>query len=81
VPNPNQNRILEPFDNIGLCFSGGGFRATFYALGVLSYLNRIEFRQKPLLESVTALSTVSGGTITGVGYALAHAKYMEIHEG
>ena len=30
---------LQPFENIGLAFSGGGFRAASFGLGVLSYLN------------------------------------------
>ena len=62
---------FKPFENIGLCFSGGGYRATFFALGVLSYLDQVTYKNKPLLEKVKALSTVSGGTLTGVGYAKA----------
>ncbi|MGX1928333.1 patatin-like phospholipase family protein [Flagellimonas sp. 2504JD4-2] len=62
---------FEPFENIGLCFSGGGYRATFFALGVLSYLDNVFYKDKTLLESVKALSTVSGGTLTGVGFANA----------
>lgn len=60
-----------PFENIGLCFSGGGYRATFFALGVVSYLNKIKFEGKPLLENVEAISTVSGGSLLGVAYAKA----------
>lgn len=62
---------FTPFENIGLCFSGGGYRATFFALGVLSYLDHVSYKNKSLLKSVRALSTVSGGTLTGVGYAKA----------
>lgn len=62
---------FEPFNKIGLCFSGGGYRATFFALGVLSYLDNIDYKGKSLLKSVKAISTVSGGTLTGVGYAKA----------
>jgi NTE family protein len=43
---------------IGLCFSGGGFRASFYALGVLRYLAEAQ-----LLDRVVAISAVSGGSI------------------
>ncbi|MBL4821525.1 MAG: patatin-like phospholipase family protein [Gammaproteobacteria bacterium] len=66
-----KNTEFKPFENIGLCFSGGGYRATFFALGVLSYLDHVSYKNKPLLEMVKALSTVSGGTLTGVGYAKA----------
>ena len=62
---------LEPFESIGLCFSGGGYRATFFSLGVISYLNRIQFKEKPLLDKVEAISTVSGGSLMGVAYAKA----------
>ena len=62
---------LEPFKSIGLCFSGGGYRATFFALGVVSYLDRIQFDKKPLLDKVEAISTVSGGTLMGVAFAKA----------
>ena len=62
---------FKPFESIGLCFSGGGYRATFFALGVLSYLDNVTFKNKSLLKSVKAISTVSGGTLTGVGYAKA----------
>lgn len=62
---------FKPFETIGLCFSGGGYRATFFALGVLSYLDQASYNNKPLLESVKALSTVSGGTLAGVAYAKA----------
>jgi NTE family protein len=43
---------------IGLCFSGGGFRASFYALGVLRYL-----AEARLLDRLVAISAVSGGSI------------------
>jgi predicted acylesterase/phospholipase RssA len=66
-----KNRELKPFQNIGLCFSGGGYRATFFALGVISYLDQVSYKNKSLLKSVKALSTVSGGTLTGVAYAKA----------
>ncbi|WP_397362553.1 patatin-like phospholipase family protein [Olleya sp. R77988] len=51
------------FNAIALCFSGGGYRASCYAFGSLSFLEKTN-----LLEQVKALSTVSGGTITGGKY-------------
>lgn len=62
---------FTPFESIGLCFSGGGYRATFFALGVVSYLNKIKYKEVSLLENVEAISTVSGGTLLGVAYAKA----------
>ena len=66
-----------PFKSIGLCFSGGGFRATFFSLGVLSYLDKIEFNNKTLLKNVEAISTVSGGTLLGVAYAKAAQEDLD----
>lgn len=60
---------LKPLEKIALTFSGGGYRAAGFCLGVLAYLNRITFKGKPLLQNVEALSTVSSGTITGAYYA------------
>lgn len=44
--------------SIGLCFSGGGFRAALYAVGVARYL-----AEAGLLPRVRAISAVSGGSI------------------
>lgn len=60
-----------PFRSIGLCFSGGGYRATFFSLGVVSYLEKIQYKNKSLLNNVEAISTVSGGTLFGVAYSKA----------
>ncbi|MCW5519425.1 patatin-like phospholipase family protein [Aureitalea sp. L0-47] len=62
---------FKPFESIGLCFSGGGYRATFFALGVISYLNKVKYKDSNLLKKTEAMSTVSGGTLLGVAYAKA----------
>jgi len=54
-----------PFDSIALSLSGGGVRAVGFHLGTMAYLDRIG-----LLEKVRILSTVSGGTVVGMGYAV-----------
>jgi predicted acylesterase/phospholipase RssA len=54
----------KPFGDIALCLSGGGYRAATYALGTLSMLDELN-----LLDDVKLLSTVSGGTFTGLCYA------------
>ena len=55
-----------PFGPIALSLSGGGYRAAGFHLGVLDMLHRLD-----LLKDVVALSTVSGGTFTGMRYALS----------
>lgn len=57
---------------IGLCFSGGGFRASFYSLGVLRYL-----AEAGLIDRVTAISAVSGGAIATAAAADRWAKFQE----
>lgn len=59
----------HPFRTIALALSGGGYRAAGFHLGVLDMLHRLQ-----LLEHVTILSTVSGGSFTGASYALAIAN-------
>lgn len=54
---------------IALTMSGGGYRAAAYSLGTLSYLNVLELNNETLLKQVKAISTVSGGSITGLSYA------------
>lgn len=44
--------------SIGICLSGGGFRAALYGLGVLRYL-----AEAGLLPHVKAVSAVSGGSV------------------
>ena len=53
-------------DNIAISLSGGGVRAVGYHLGMLEMLDRLG-----LLKKVSILSSVSGGSLTGTGYALA----------
>ncbi len=52
------------FGEIALCLSGGGYRAASFHLGTIDMLERLD-----LLDNVTMLSTVSGGTILGASYA------------
>lgn len=49
---------------IGICLSGGGFRAAFYALGCLRYLAEAD-----LLGSVVSVSAVSGGSLANAALA------------
>ncbi len=48
---------------LGLALSGGGFRASFFHLGVLARL-----AEERLLRQVEVISTVSGGSIIGAAY-------------
>ena len=49
---------------IGVCVSGGGFRAAFYAIGALRYI-----AEAGLLAAVTDISAVSGGSLAAAKLA------------
>ena len=58
-------------DRIGLCLSGGGFRASFYALGALRYL--AEGGHLPLVDVISA---VSGGSIAAASVADGWTRFL-----
>lgn len=67
--------------NIGMAFSGGGYRAAAYDLGTLSFLNSIRLEdERTLLDCVKVLTSVSGGSIPALKYMLACAKGQPIDE-
>jgi NTE family protein len=63
LSDPPQSSSANP--RLGLALSGGGFRASFYHLGVLSRMAELG-----LLHQVEVISTVSGGSIIGALYYL-----------
>ena len=56
---------MAELTNIALSLSGGGVRAVGFHLGALEMLERLG-----LLKKVTILSSVSGGSMPAIGYAL-----------
>lgn len=69
----NVKNMKKP--NFAICLSGGGFRAAAYHLGTLSYLSHLKIgNDKSFLEAVTIMSTISGGSITGLWYAMNLCK-------
>lgn len=74
---PRELRVIDgctpiepesPLQSIALTFSGGGFRAASFSLGVLSYLHRIPYHNNSLLQKVRFITSTSGGSITNAGY-------------
>ena len=57
---------------LALCLSGGGFRASFYHVGVLARMAELG-----LLKHVEVISTVSGGSIIGVAYYMKLKALLE----
>lgn len=69
MESPCADSLGEIRSPVGLCLSGGGFRAAAYHLGVLRRL-----RELGLLGKVDALSTVSGGSIIGALWVYCQAR-------
>ncbi len=61
---------MEKQKNFSLSLSGGGFRASLFHIGALMKLS-----ETGLLQKVTSISTVSGGSILGMLYYL-HLKHL-----
>ena len=60
---------------IAISLSGGGFRAATFHLGTLSYLNHLTTADgSPLLQHIRAVSTVSGGTLTGLWLIMGQCR-------
>jgi len=57
-------------ERVGLALSGGGLRATFFHLGVIRKLREIG-----LLEKITDIASVSGGSILAAHLVLRWEKY------
>ncbi|HAV64768.1 MAG TPA: patatin [Verrucomicrobiales bacterium] len=71
----NQNRPENSGETLlVLAFSGGGTRAAAFSFGVLEALRDIRItvdgRERPLLQEVDAISSVSGGSVTAAAYGL-----------
>lgn len=62
----------KPECRIGLALSGGGFRASFFHIGVLARLADLD-----LLRQIEVISTVSGGSIIGALYYLHVRKLLQ----
>ena len=61
---------------IGLCLSGGGYRATIYHLGAFRKL-----RELGLLDKIDVISSISGGSITNAFYGLNKDNFEAFEKG
>ncbi len=58
---------------VALSFSGGGLRASAFSFGVLQALKEVSPKGDDLLDDLTFISSVSGGSLTAAYYGL-HGK-------
>lgn len=75
----NKSSVFQKLDDpsdtlVGIAVSGGGSRAATFAAGVLEELAKLQViddgKTKSLLETVTHMSSVSGGSLATAYYAL-----------
>lgn len=79
-PQISETNQISPFQSIALSFSGGGFRAAAFSLGVLSYLHKVKMTddgKTSLLGHVNFIASASGGTITNLLYSSYLFKYKD----
>lgn len=66
---------------IALALSGGGYRAAMFHLGTLSYLKHVALLNgKSILDVVNTISTISGGSITGLWYMMNYCGSNDIEQ-
>lgn len=64
-----------------ISLSGGGYRAAMFHLGTLQYLNHIQMSDgTTFLDNIRIISTISGGSITGLWYMMNRCKEIETNE-
>jgi predicted acylesterase/phospholipase RssA len=61
---------------IALCLSGGGLRATFFHFGVIKFLRTAKILDARILDQVTHISSVSGGSILAAHLVANWEKYI-----
>ena len=72
--SPFQTADADKGRRIGLALAGGGFRASFFHIGVLARLAELD-----LLRQVDILSCVSGGSVIGALYYLYLKRELDAH--
>ena len=77
--------ILYAMEGTAVCLSGGGIRSASFSLGILEGLARFSRRaacaeqQKPLLDTLDYLSTVSGGGYIG-SWLMGWSQRSDYHQ-
>jgi len=66
MPSEKKKYLSGNINQIALSLSGGGVRAVGFHLGTMSMLRRLG-----LIRNIQIISSVSGGSMLGIGYSLA----------
>jgi NTE family protein len=62
---------------VALSFSGGGLRAAAFSFGVLQALREVSPKGEDILDDLTFISSVSGGSLTAAYYGLNGKKTLD----
>jgi NTE family protein len=66
--SPVRNIVGE--NAIALSFSGGGFRASAFSFGALKAIEKLEDQHKGIVDDITFITSVSGGSLTAAYYGV-----------
>jgi NTE family protein len=69
APSANEELPASDSHGIGLCLSGGGYRASLFHLGAVRRLHELGILARPDFRTI---SSVSGGSITNAHLAITH---------
>ncbi len=69
----NSPRDIVSQDLVAFSFSGGGMRAAAFSFGALKAMEQLESRHPSIVDDVTFITSVSGGSLTAAYYGL-HGK-------
>jgi NTE family protein len=74
----SEPRVTAPRNIVGenviaLSFSGGGFRAAAFSFGALKALEKAQAQHPGILDDITFITSVSGGSLTAAYYGI-HGK-------
>ncbi len=80
-----QQRAKDSENLVILAFSGGGTRAAAFSYGVLEFLERTQVaapdgRKARLLDAVSIVTGVSGGSFTALAYGLYGDRLFDVYE-
>jgi NTE family protein len=69
-PRVNAVRNIVGENLIGFSFSGGGMRAAAFSFGALKAIESLDKQQPGILDDITFITSVSGGSLTAAFYGL-----------
>ena len=76
-PSVAPSRDIVGKNLIALAFSGGGLRSAAFSFGVLQALDEVDKTKGDLLDDLTFITSVSGGSLTAAYYGVYGKKTLQ----